>query len=521
MKPKTQLPLVLLLGPLMFGLPERSAEAAYEIQKGDTLTNIAIAKYGNIEKWKEIFELNKGQIRDPHWIYPGQRLRLMPEEKMTLVASAKNQAISSLPRSRKRSQEWRLLPKQHWERFIFQKDPYIDPTGFDRRSNVGTRFSNQTIVPMTIAPDRIPVSGEITGSRSDYSQLTLGETALIRADDPIQVGTVYSVTSGPEKLSSSRDGRVGFAYPILGKMKIIGVRDGMFIGTVVAIYHPIERGNLLIPEVRSIPIPRAKECPSPLHASAMFPKIDEKALQGQLKLLFIDVGTQDGVKPGMIFRHYLNADPYTKSKFPTRDFMIESEVIVLNAGEQFSIAMILQSRSGIRNEDELVGLIDLKDFDRNQGLQSVLQDHAAPTMDDLDLLDNTDGLGEKEIEELKQLESWSKQTPSEGTGAGLPVEEFKREIVTPNPKTAPSIGEEVAPNDASGTGIPTAPATNEESISKEPANKEPALKETPPEEPKAIPTPTPTPGNENEVQPESAAPPPSIDSALDGAPVTP
>jgi hypothetical protein len=518
MKSGTPFTVALLLGPLVFGLCP-TAHAAYEIKRGDSLTSIAKAKYGDMDKWKEIFELNKAQIRDPHWIYPGQRLRLMPEEKLTLVASN-----DPLPKVRKRSQEWRLLPKQHWERFVFSKDPYIDPTGFDRRSNVGKRFSNQTITPMTIAPDRIPIAGEITGSRSDYSQLTLGETALIRADDPIQVGSIYSVTSGPEKLSSSRDGRVGFAYSILGKMKIIGVRDGMFIGTVVAIYYPIERGNLLIPDVSPIPIPAPKECPSPLNASAMVPKILQKSLNGPLKFIFLDVGNQDGIKPGMIFRHYLNTDPYTHSKFPTRDFMIESEVIVLSAQEQFSIGMILQSRSGIRHEDELVGLIDLKDFDRNQGLQSVIQDHATPTMDDLDLLDNTDGLGEKEIQELKQLESWSKQSPSAGTGAGLPEEEFKREVVTPNPKTAPEIGEEVAPDDKSGTGIPSTPPTAPETEPKEPAKtepakSEPALKETPSDVPK--PAPSPTPQNENEIQPESVAPPPSIDSALDGAPVTP
>ncbi|MBU6153703.1 MAG: LysM peptidoglycan-binding domain-containing protein [Bdellovibrionales bacterium] len=485
-----------LLGPLVFGTSLPSSYGAYVIQKGDTLASIALAKYGNVEKWKELYDLNKGQIRDPRFIYPGQRLRLLPEEKLTLVASN-----DPLPRIAKRSQEWRLLPKQNWERFQFFKPPFIDPTGLDRRSTVGKRFSNQTVPQMTIAPDRIPVSGEITGSRSEYSKLSLGEVTLIRADEPMQVGSIYSITPGPEKLSSARDGRVGFSYEIHGKMKIIGVRDGMFIGTVVALYAPIERGSLLIPDTGTIQIPSSpKECPSPLNATAMIPRFMQLSLVGQAKLIYLDVGTQEGIKPGMIFRHYLNTDPHTGSKFPTRDFMIESEVMVIQAQEQFSTGLILQSRSGIRDEDELVGLIDLKDFDRNQGLQSVIQDHAASsTVDDLDLLDNTEGLGEKEIEELRQLESWSKQIPSEGTGAGIPEEDVQMEMLNSKSSPVSGIGEEPAPNDASGTGTPGAPTSA----------------------PPPAPEPTPEPESGNKPQTEPVAPPPSIDSALDEIPITP
>jgi len=530
MKPRNPFALAALLGPLVFGTLSQDSQGAYEIKRGDTLTKIAIAKYGDIEKWKEIFDLNKENIRDPHWIYPGQRLRLMPQEKLTFVpvrerapwvASSKN-----TPLFRKRSQEWRLLPKQSWEKFVFNRDPMVDSSGIDRRSSVGARFTDKTLSPMAIAPDRIPVAGEIIGSRSDYSQMSLGETVLIRADETLQVGTTYSVTGGPEKLSSSRDGRVGFAYMIQGKVRIIGVRDGIFIGTLTASYHPIERGSLLIPNYDSIPIPNPIPCTSPLNASAMMPAESKKSLSLQQKLIFMDVGNADGVQPGMIFRHYMNRDPYTRSKFPTRDFMIESEVMAISVQEQFSIGLILQSRSGIRDEDELVGLTDLKDFDQNQGLQSVLQDHApAPTMDELDRLDSTDGLGEKETQELHQLENWSKQVPSEGTGAGLPEDEIKREVVTPSKGSVPNIGEESAPNDASGSGIPKTPTTAPESgpeaappdVETLPAPAPEALPAAPTASPAPSAAPTPSPTPSPTPAPDSsapAAPPPSIDDAI-------
>lgn len=46
--------------------------AAITVQPGNTLWAIAEGRYGEGIKYWTIFDANRDQIRDPHWIYPGQ-----------------------------------------------------------------------------------------------------------------------------------------------------------------------------------------------------------------------------------------------------------------------------------------------------------------------------------------------------------------------------------------------------------------------------------------------------------------
>src|SRR4051794_17546031 len=46
------------------------------VRKGDTLWDLAREYTSDPYRWKQLYELNTGTVRDPHWIYPGERLRL-------------------------------------------------------------------------------------------------------------------------------------------------------------------------------------------------------------------------------------------------------------------------------------------------------------------------------------------------------------------------------------------------------------------------------------------------------------
>lgn len=59
--------------------PEPEAQY-YTVKKGDTLSKIAKEYYGNAMKYPAIFEANKPMLKDPDKIYPGQVLRIPPQQ---------------------------------------------------------------------------------------------------------------------------------------------------------------------------------------------------------------------------------------------------------------------------------------------------------------------------------------------------------------------------------------------------------------------------------------------------------
>lgn len=52
----------------------------YEVKSGDTLSKIAQEFYGEASKYPQIFNANRPMLKDPDKIYPGQVLRIPPED---------------------------------------------------------------------------------------------------------------------------------------------------------------------------------------------------------------------------------------------------------------------------------------------------------------------------------------------------------------------------------------------------------------------------------------------------------
>jgi LysM repeat protein len=498
----------------------------YSIVKGDTLYGISKRLLGDPKYWPKLWALNNDSITNPHFIQPGVSLSFQPGTGTSLpamkVADASPPPAGGAPAAPagsppaaaaappapalpSRSEEWKDLPHQRWETVSVRLPPEIDPLGFDTRSKI-TQTNNSGIELDSIAAsDRIVYLGQIVSARTEATNFSSTYTVFIRADEDIQIGETYAMTREPTILKARRSDRIGYSYRILGSVKIIGVRDNLFIGQTKMAKDFSFRGASLIPMPKRVTNLVPINGPDSLEGIMMLDHTESTYIAAQHKLAFVDRGTEDGVKPGNVFRAFQHYDQMDQRKLTNSDFIIDADILLLQCSERFSVGLMINSLSPVVEGSKLVLLTDVSDLLKHREFNEKSLDAKKKTdsnsVDELEKLDTGLGIGKDEEKELQQLEKWKGNPPEEGKPSDvLPPPPASEEPLPPPPEdTAPAAppAPEAAPPPA-----PEAPAEAPKAeTAKEPeappppappADAPPPAPEAPPDAP---PEPPPPPGN--------------------------
>jgi LysM repeat protein len=153
----------LTVGLLGLGATAASAAETYEVQRGDTLAQIARAH--GIDSWRTIHEANADKLDDPNLIFPGQTLRLSAEAPASSTpAAASGSTYTVVPGdtlaaiARANGLDWRTLYELNT----------------DQLGSPSLIFPGQDLRLTGSAP--APAASESTASESTASESTTSES---------------------------------------------------------------------------------------------------------------------------------------------------------------------------------------------------------------------------------------------------------------------------------------------------------------------------------------------------------
>jgi len=166
------------------------------VVRGDTLWDLAGKYLRQPWRWPEIWQLNRDQIRNPHWIYPGQVIVL---DRRNGTMSISNDTINLVPRIREEAEALAIpsIPPDAIEPFLSQ------PVVVDNATMIGApRVIASAERVLLGRGDEIYVSGITDERLSDYQLYRPGtplrdpDTQEILAYESVYLGTARKVRDG-------------------------------------------------------------------------------------------------------------------------------------------------------------------------------------------------------------------------------------------------------------------------------------------------------------------------------------
>jgi hypothetical protein len=310
--------------PATGALAQEPLPKTHTVRKGDTLWDLAQVYLKDPFLWPGIYRLNTDVVEDPHWIYPGEILRIAPDATVAAVPTmdtpvpagpvdtsavgATEDSSETLARGPQQpssaetpAEEWTPLFEAQRARTVaeilkaYTDQPYrpLRPSEF---YSSGFLTENQRLPYGEVLGPVTPSQIKATSSRANALPFTTIALSAPRGA-AYEVGdTLLTIRIGEEVEPYGR------AIVPTGLAQITETIDGHYLANVVAVYGPIRNGQQVLPVesftqgagVRAVPIADGVR-------GALIGGLGRQDLKEPQMVVFIDKGREHGVAPGDLF----------------------------------------------------------------------------------------------------------------------------------------------------------------------------------------------------------------------------
>jgi len=290
------------------------------VRSGDTLWDICWYYFNDPWQWPKIWSYNP-QITNPHWIYPGDLVRLIPKGMMQSQVAPVPTDVETAPNTVDNSEP---TPAKSF--------------GVELRQ---TAFIDQSELDTPTLVD---------GSVEAKTMLSAGDTIYLSypAGKPPKVGERYSIyTIGNEVEHPKTHKKVGAYVKLLGELQVQSVKkDKRATAVITSSTHEIERGAHVGPLQRKLTtVPPARA--SVDAQGTIVAMLAGEQLIGEGEVVFVDLGEKSGLQVGNRMYVVRRGDPIDVKartavgqddrRFPAHAI---GEIVIVDIGKQVSIGLV-------------------------------------------------------------------------------------------------------------------------------------------------------------------------------------
>ncbi|MGO9444119.1 MAG: LysM peptidoglycan-binding domain-containing protein [Thiobacillaceae bacterium] len=270
------------------------APEKYSVVKGDTLWDISGHFLKSPWRWPEIWRMNKAEIENPHWIYPGD-----------LIVLDRSGAQPQL----------RLVPGDHHGLETTKLSPYALETKIE--TNAIPTIPISVIHPYLVQPRVVPAGDLdrapfILGTNDERMVLATGDTAY--ATGGPSGATRWNVLRPGGALRDPETGELlGYEVEYLGDAHTVVPGAPQKILITQAVQEILPRDKLL-PADDTTPFEYAPHGPENRVLGRIISAYGAITDSGRFQTVVINRGTKDGIDPGEVLAIYRNGETVKLSK---------------------------------------------------------------------------------------------------------------------------------------------------------------------------------------------------------------
>jgi hypothetical protein len=326
----------------------------YEVIPGDTLWDLCSQIFGDPDYWPTLWSINNEEVSNPHYIYPGQRLRFEPGTDVrppsVLLGDEKVADIS----------------------FDATFEPLFDFIQGEKDCRLYVPFSSMKVgTPRTLqassflARSEVEPLGRLDSAVPNRHGVTLGDVVYLRFRNPddVNCGDIYSLYHEVKEVRHPevRTATLGKVYAVTGEVMISDVGDKWVTARIIQAYSEFSRGELLTERIPVTGQVRTRTASQDLDGFVIDKSHDENLLIQRNQVVYIDRGRSDGVESGTTFWVVRRSDGLQTKKRDedqTLPDQVIGRLVVFSADEHVSTAVLTDQAVDVRIGDRITSRLE-------------------------------------------------------------------------------------------------------------------------------------------------------------------